>query len=123
MLVYSIGSQQSLDMLRIIRDKILNHLVRSFHRRAHEHITDDSRQGTKWAPITVVGNKADLRPDQRQVSMEKGKALAEEFQCSWVEASARYDENVAKAFENMISEIEKSQNPSEPTGGKSCEVM
>lgn len=105
MLVYSLASKQSLDMLRIIRDKILNHL------------------GTNWAPITIVGNKSDLRPEQRQVTLEAGKALAEEFQCSWTEASARYDENVAKAFENMIGEIEKSQNPSEPTGGKSCSVM
>lgn len=52
-----------------------------------------------------------------------GKSLAEEFKCSWTEASARYNENVTKAFECMIGEIEKSQNPSEPTGGKGCMVM
>lgn len=28
MLVYSVGSKQSFEMMRIIRDKILNHLVR-----------------------------------------------------------------------------------------------
>jgi len=29
-LVYSVGSKQSFDMVRIIRDKILNHLVRLY---------------------------------------------------------------------------------------------
>lgn len=80
-------------------------------------------QGTDWVPIVVVGNKCDLRPEQRQVDKEQGKALSEEFKCSWTEASARYDENVAKAFEMMIAEIEKSQNPSEPPGGGKCSVM
>jgi Ras family protein len=30
MIVYSVGSKQSFEMVRIIRDKILNHLVRFF---------------------------------------------------------------------------------------------
>lgn len=74
--------------------------------------------------MVIVGNKSDLRPEQRQVSVEEGKKLAEEFKCGLTEASARYNENVAKAFELMIAEIEKSQNPSEPTGGANkCSVM
>jgi len=105
MLVYSVGSKQSFEMMRIIRDKILNHL------------------GTEWVPIVIVGNKCDLRPEQRQIEKEQGKALSEEFKCAWTEASARYNENVAKAFEMMIAEIEKLQNPSEPTGGNKCAVM
>ena len=74
-------------------------------------------------PIVIVGNKSDLRPEQRQVSADQGVALADEFKCAWTEASARYDENVAKAFERMIAEIERSQNPAEPTGGSKCAVM
>jgi len=65
-----------------------------------------------------------LRPEQRQVTVEDGKKMAEEFKCASTEASARYNENVTKAFELMIGQIEKAQNPNEPTGGgKSCEVM
>jgi hypothetical protein len=64
-----------------------------------------------------------MRPEQRQVTKESGKALAEEFKCSWTETSARFDENVAKAFELVIVEIEKAQNPSEPAGGNKCLVM
>ena len=52
-----------------------------------------------------------------------GRQLAEKFKCGFTEASARYNENVAKAFELIISEIEKSQNPSEPTAGGKCTVM
>jgi len=105
-LVYSVASMQSFEMVQVIREKILNHL------------------GTEWVPIVIVGNKSDLRPEQRQVSAEAGKELAEKCGCAWTEASARYNENVTKAFELMIGQIEKSQNPNEPSGGgKSCSVM
>lgn len=70
-----------------------------------------------------MGNKSDLRPEQRQVTAEEGKLLADEFKCTFTEASARYNENVAKAFELMIAEVEKSQDPGQPTGGKQCVVM
>lgn len=79
-------------MVKIIRDKILDHT------------------GTDWVPIVVVGNKSDLHI-QRQVSVEEGKALAAEWKCSWTEASARHNENVARAFELIISEVEKQENP------------
>jgi small GTP-binding protein len=105
MIVYSVASKQSFEMARIIRDKILNHL------------------GTESVPLVIVGNKSDLRPEQRQVKPEEGRALADEFKCAWTETSARYSENVIKAFELIIEEVEKSQNPSEPTGGNKCIVM
>lgn len=54
---------------------------------------------------------------------EAGRALADEFKCAWTEASARFNENVSKAFELMVGEIEKSQNPNEPVGGSKCAVM
>ncbi|CAG8951489.1 hypothetical protein HYFRA_00007405 [Hymenoscyphus fraxineus] len=105
MLVYSVASVQSFEMIRVIRDKILNHL------------------GSEWVPMVIVGNKSDLRPEQRQVTAEDGKELAECFNCAWTEASARYDENVTKAFELMVGQVEKSQNPNEPTGGNKCLLM
>ncbi|KFY12910.1 hypothetical protein V492_03597 [Pseudogymnoascus sp. VKM F-4246] len=104
-LVYSVASMQSFEMVQVIRDKILNHL------------------GTDWVPVVIVGNKSDLRPEQRQVSAEDAKQLAEKYSCAWTEASAQFNENVTKAFELMIAQIEKSQNPNEPTGGNKCLVM
>ncbi|EDN90788.1 hypothetical protein SS1G_00188 [Sclerotinia sclerotiorum 1980 UF-70] len=79
-LVYSVASMQSFEMVEVIKDKILNHL------------------GTEWVPITIIGNKSDLRPEQRQVTAEQGKALAEKIKCAFTEASARYNENVTKGF-------------------------
>lgn len=73
--------------------------------------------------MVIVGNKSDLRADQRHVPTEDGRKLAEEFNCSFTEASARLNTNVARAFEMMVAEIEKSQNPNEPTGGAKCCLM
>lgn len=105
MLVYSVASKQSYEMIQVIRDKILNHL------------------GVDWVPLVIVGNKSDLRPEQRQVSLEDGRRLAEKFDCAWTEASARFDTNVARAFELLIGQVEKSQNPNEPQDGGKCTVM
>ncbi|RVD88183.1 uncharacterized protein DFL_002378 [Arthrobotrys flagrans] len=104
LIAYSVTSRQSFDMVTVIRDKILNHL------------------GSEWVPCVLVGNKSDLHI-QRQVSPEEGKALAEEWKCSWTETSARHNENVAKAFELLIAEIEKSQNPAQPPNGGKCALI
>ena len=57
------------------------------------------------------------------MTTEEGKKLAEEFKCSFVEASARTDSNVSLAFQKMIAEIEKGSNPNEPAGGGKCILM
>ena len=123
MLVYSVASKQSFDMIRILRDKILSHLVCIISRVEFVNLVLTSRQGADWVPLVVIGNKSDLKAEQRQVAIVEGKSLAEEFKCGFTEASARLNINVTKAFEQMIAEIEKSQNPSEPTGGSRCDLM
>ncbi|CEP11609.1 hypothetical protein [Parasitella parasitica] len=74
-LVYSISSRSSFDMVKIIRDKILDFT------------------GLESVPCVVVGNKSDLSI-QRQISPEEGKELGEQWQCSTIETSAKHDENV-----------------------------
>lgn len=107
MIVYSVGSKQSFELCRIIRDKILNHL------------------GVDRAPIMLVGNKSDLKPELRQVTLAQGKALAEELGCGFAETTAKYNENVAKAFEGMVGEIERAQEAtqSKEGSGSKCSVM
>ncbi|KAK7708488.1 GTP-binding protein [Diaporthe eres] len=105
MLVYSVASLQSFEMVQVIREKLLNHL------------------GVEWVPIVIVGNKSDLRPEQRQVSTDDGKKLSEKYNCAWTEASARYNENVGRGFDLLIAQIEKAQNPNEPPAGGKCLVM
>ncbi|KAL8405944.1 hypothetical protein RB596_004690 [Gaeumannomyces avenae] len=108
MIVYSVSSLTSFEMVRTIRDKIIHHLG----------VSEND------VPIVIVGNKSDLRPEQRQVSPADGQALANELKCGYTEASARYNENVAKAFELMISRIENTPTGSEAVSGtKSCHVM
>jgi len=105
-LVYSVSSLPSFEMVQVIRDKILNHL------------------GSEWVPIVIVGNKSDLRPEQRQVSSEDGRKLCEKYQCAWTEASARYNENVSKAFELLLGQIERAQNAGrETTDSQKCSIM
>ena len=71
----------------------------------------------------IVGNKSDIKPELRKVSPQEGDALAKELKCGWTEASARDNQNVALSFELMIAQIERSQNPNEPTGGNKCTIM
>ncbi|KAG0372180.1 GTP-binding protein [Mortierella sp. AD032] len=95
-LVYSVTSKLSFDMIKIIRDKILNYT------------------GTDWVPIVIVGNKSDLH-GQRQISTEEGEELAALWNCQSCESSAKHNENIGRVFELMIGEIEKSTNvPEEP---------
>lgn len=105
MLVYSVASKASFDMIGVIRDKILQHT------------------GHTWLPIIIVGNKCDLRPEQRQVTVEEGKKLAADWNAAYIEASARYDENVTQAFQNLIIQVEKGEKPDEPADGGKCAVM
>lgn len=117
-------------MVKTIRDKILNHLVNPL--QIPKSIPSETwisncycvtQQGADEVPLVVVGNKSDLKPEQRQVSLDEGRKLAEEVNCAFTEASAFLDFNVDNAFELMIGEIEKSQNPSQPTGGNKCALM
>ena len=71
----------------------------------------------------IVGNKSDLRPEQRQVKAEDGRKMADELQAGWTEASAKFNENIMKAFEQMIAEVEKGQDAGQPKEGKNCAVM
>lgn len=72
----------------------------------------------------IVGNKSDVDPAKsRKVTAEEGQQLGQELKCGWIETSARINQNVSKAFELMIAEIEKSQEPDKPAGGGKCVVM
>lgn len=93
------------------------------HLQRKQTQADTREQGADWVPIVLVGNKCDIRDDQRQVSEEDGRKLAEEFKCGFVETSAKGGTKVERSFELMIIEIEKMQNPNEPMGGQKCLVM
>ena len=108
-LVYSVTSRPSLEMVKIIREKLLNHTVLHPPSLGY-NVTSLQGQGTEWIPISLVGNKSDLHM-QRTISREEGMAIAREWDCAWTEASARHNENVNKGFELCLEQIEKGNTP------------
>ncbi|EIM88068.1 uncharacterized protein STEHIDRAFT_94975 [Stereum hirsutum FP-91666 SS1] len=90
-LVYSVTSRNSFDMIQIIYDKIINFC------------------GIKEIPCVIVGSKTDLQQRiSRQVDPKEGQALANEIHAAWVETSAKNNINVAKVFETCLGEIERN---------------
>ncbi|KAJ7306998.1 small GTPase superfamily [Mycena olivaceomarginata] len=105
-LVYSIASRASFNMIQIIYDKILNY------------------SGLSEIAAIIVGSKADLNMD-RQVDSMDGQALAQRNNAAWIEVSALQNRNVGRAFELCLAEIEKGNapppSPARRQGG--CVVM
>jgi Ras homolog enriched in brain len=60
--------------------------------------------------MTLVGNKSDLHM-QRTIPRDEGLQVATEWDCAWTEASARHNENVTRAFELCLEQIEKQSLP------------
>lgn len=92
LLVYSVTSRQSFELIEIIRDKILNSI------------------GMDTIPMVLVGNKCDLN-SQRQVEFNDGKKLADSFGCKFFETSVKDNININQSFEALIDKIEKFHNP------------
>ncbi|KAG9396047.1 Small GTPase superfamily [Carpediemonas membranifera] len=109
-LVYSITSSASFDDCRTLREQILR-----VKEKAGEEI-----------PLILVGNKSDL-DEERAVSDEEGKALAEEFGCLFIETSAKEDINVEQTFMDLTTKVleEEAKNPTKPAkkSGGGCLVL
>jgi len=105
-LVYSVTSKASFDMVQIVYDKIIGFC------------------GVTDIPCVVVGSKVDLE-SSRQVSSQDGEKLAHEINAAWVETSAKTNLNVGKVFESCLAEIEKrAPHAGEPPqANRGCLVM
>eukprot|EP00276_Gloeochaete_wittrockiana_P003369 CAMPEP_0184650074 /NCGR_PEP_ID=MMETSP0308-20130426/7564_1 /TAXON_ID=38269 /ORGANISM="Gloeochaete witrockiana, Strain SAG 46.84" /LENGTH=195 /DNA_ID=CAMNT_0027083323 /DNA_START=55 /DNA_END=642 /DNA_ORIENTATION=- len=101
-LAYSITTTTSFDAASKLRNQILR-------------IKEDSPD----IPIMIVGNKLDLE-EERQVSTEQGKGLAQKFGCGFIEASAKTNNNVKEIFFELVRMINKwrEKNPSKAGGEK-----
>ncbi len=70
-------------------------------------LTDFKNNAKPMASYVVIGNKVDLL-DSRQVSTEKGKALADQIEAAdFIETSAKTGENVNQAFTTLVVNIMK----------------
>ena len=73
-------------------------------------------------PFTLVGNKVDLE-DQREVSAEKGEALARKYGCHYVETSAKKNLNVEKVFLDVVDCVIEAKKEFAKSGKKDCVVQ
>ena len=58
-------------------------------------------QNGKNIIVMIIGNKCD-RIEDRQVSEDRGKNVAEMLDCEFMEVSAKTGENVDEAFEALV---------------------
>lgn len=96
-LVYSITSQKSFEVIQIIYEKLLDVM------------------GKAYVPVVLVGNKTDLH-QERAVSTEEGRKLAECWKAQFLETSAKQNESVADIFHLLLQQIERDNGN---TGEKS----
>ncbi|KAL1668038.1 P-loop containing nucleoside triphosphate hydrolase protein [Schizophyllum commune] len=104
-LVYSINSRRSFEMVQTIHDKIAD-------------------WGIADVPCVIAASKVDLR-DGRQVDPAEGRSLASTHNAAWIETSAKENVNVGKVFELCLEEIEKRLSPyTEPKSSRyNCAIM
>jgi len=102
-LVYSVASRKSLEMVKIVHDKITDFI------------------GEDTVPCVIVGAKNDIK--QRQVSAQDGERTAKELGCAFVETSARNNLNVGRVFEICVGEIEKRTPKGQTPKESSCCIM
>ncbi|KAL1460031.1 hypothetical protein WDU94_011971 [Cyamophila willieti] len=88
-LVYSIGDLSSFMRLRELRDQIV---------RVKE---------TTNVPMILVGNKCDIEEEFRVVSTKEGETLAKEFECTFLETSAKTKIHVDDTFYDLVREIDR----------------
>jgi small GTP-binding protein len=70
-------------------------------------LKDFQKYVKKEGTYILIGNKIDLK-NERLVSTAEGEKFAKEIQASdFIETSAKYGENVEKAFENLVHQILK----------------
>jgi len=103
LLVYSITSRNSFEEISTFYQQILR-------------VKDKD-----YFPIIVVANKCDLEME-RQVSGHEGRELAKQFNCRFIETSAKQRIQVDEAFYNLVREIRRynkeQQYGNRPTNGQ-----
>jgi len=87
LLVYSIISQATFNDLIELHDQILR------------------EKNNSNVPMILVGNKCDLE-DERLISKNQGQNLATQFNCPFIETSAKLKINVNEIFYNLIRQID-----------------
>ncbi|SAM00998.1 hypothetical protein [Absidia glauca] len=106
--VFSVCEQESLEHTQEFRDQILR-------------VLDD-----ETVPFILVGNKVDLA-HLRKVSTSEAGALAQEWNCQYVETSAKTRQNVDQVYTMLMRQIRdrkmKQQNTNNPDKDSCCVIL
>ena len=102
-LVYSVNSRKSFDVIKIVYDKLLD------------------MKGSANIPIVLVGNKTDLQND-RVVTVDEGKKLASDWKVNFLETSAKEFHTVNEVFIQIVLAIEKAEGGGTPEKQGGCSV-
>ncbi|TPX42506.1 hypothetical protein SeLEV6574_g05567 [Synchytrium endobioticum] len=95
LLVYSMTSRSSFEEIQTFHQQILRVKERD------------------WFPVVLVGNKCDLE-SERAVTQDEGRSLAKQYNCRFLETSARNKVNVDDAFYALVRAI---RDEMKKTGG------
>ncbi|KAI9019242.1 small GTPase superfamily [Phycomyces nitens] len=106
--VFSVCEQESLDHTQEFRDQILRVL------------------GDETVPFVLVGNKVDL-VHLRKVSTDEASSLAAEWNCSYIETSAKTRYNVDEVYTMLMRQIRdrklKAQQAEGPERDSCCVIL
>lgn len=108
-IVYAIDNVESFDDVKIQRETILQ-----------------VKGSEDPPPIVVVGNKIDLPEDKRCVQLELAECFCIDWDCGFVECSAKNNENIGTIYSSLLIQARLkgifSKNPmsniSKPSGGE-----
>lgn len=102
LLIYSLLNRQTFNDLKAIKDQILR------------------VKNMDTVPMILVGNKSDIF-DEREVSANEAKLLAEEWGCPHFETSAKTSSNVDEMFSEIVRQMKTRQK--ESGSGGCCVVL
>jgi len=99
-LVYDITNPSSMNDLNDLYTQIQQNKSPA----AQSSIRDDNGDPEAVIPLVLVGNKLDLA-NERKVSHQRGKTLAERWNCAHYETSAKTRINVDEVFYDLVGQI------------------
>ncbi|NXW38622.1 REBL1 GTPase, partial [Phaetusa simplex] len=102
-LVYSVTSLRSFQV------------VKTLHKKLYES------WGKMCVPVVLVGNKADLCLQRREVRTDEGKKLAESWGAVFLESSAKESQVTQEIFMKITKEIDRVDNSYSRSTG--CRLM
>lgn len=102
LLIYSLLNRQTFNDLKAIKDQIVR------------------VKNMDTVPMILVGNKSDMF-DEREVSANEAKLLAEEWGCPHFETSAKTSSNVDEMFSEIVRQMKTRQK--ESGSGGCCVVL